>query len=112
MYRGGRCTGGRLRRGDRPPPATPLEEAIAAYVKRAGLKRRLDQASVIPEWGELVGPQIAAVTTPHVVTHDGALIVSVVSAAWLQELQLMSPTILKRLGQRGKKIRRIVWRAE
>jgi predicted nucleic acid-binding Zn ribbon protein len=97
---------------DRPPPATPLEEAIAAYIKRAGLKRRLDQASVIPEWAELVGPQIAAVTTPHLVTQDGALIVSVASAGWLQELQLMSPTILKRLGQHGKKIRRIVWRAE
>jgi hypothetical protein len=62
---------------DRPPPATPLEEAIAAYIKRAGLKRRLDQASVIPEWAELVGPQTAAVTTPHLVTQDGALIVSV-----------------------------------
>lgn len=101
-----------MSRNDRPPPATPLEDAIAAYIRRAGLKRRLDQASVIPEWAELVGPQIAAVTTPHLVTRDGALIVSVVSAGWLQELQLMSPTILKRLGQHGKKIRRIVWRAE
>jgi len=98
--------------GNRKPPATPMGEALEAYLKRAGLKRRLDQASVIPEWAELVGPQIAAVTTPHLVTRDGRLIVSVTSAAWMQELQLMSPTILRRLGERGKKISRIVWTAE
>jgi hypothetical protein len=28
----------------------------------------------------------------------------------MQELQLMSPEILRRLGTKGKKIRRIVWR--
>jgi hypothetical protein len=30
----------------------------------------------------------------------------------MQELQLMSADILRRLGERGKKIKRIVWRAE
>ncbi len=94
------------------PAATSLEEALKAYVKRKGLKRRLDQASVIPEWEELVGPQIAAVTTPHFVTQDGVLVVSVTTSAWMQELQLMSPEILRRLGARGKKVRRVVWRAE
>jgi predicted nucleic acid-binding Zn ribbon protein len=89
-----------------------MDEALEAYIKRRGIKRRLDQASVIPEWDQLVGPQIATVTTPHFVTRDGTLIVSVASAAWMQELQLMSPEILRKLGQRGKKIRRIVWRAE
>jgi hypothetical protein len=37
-----------------------LGDALGAYIKRSGLKRRLDQASVIPEWPELVGPKIAA----------------------------------------------------
>jgi len=90
----------------------PLGDALAGYIKRAGLKRRLDQASVIPEWADLVGPQIAAVTTPHYVSQDGVLVVSVSSSAWMQELQLMSPEILKKLGKRGKKIKRIVWRGE
>jgi predicted nucleic acid-binding Zn ribbon protein len=75
-----------------------LGDALGAYIKRSGLKRRLDQASVIPEWPELVGPKIAEV--------------GVTSAAWMQELQLMSADILRRLGERGKKIKRIVWRAE
>jgi hypothetical protein len=30
----------------------------------------------------------------------------------MQELQLLSPEILRKLGSRGKKISRIVWRAE
>lgn len=97
---------------DKPPPATPLDEALSTYLKKSGLTRRLDQASVIPEWERLVGPQIAAVTTPRSVTKDGTLLVGVRSSAWMQELQLMSPEILRRLGAHGKKIRRVVWRVE
>ncbi len=89
---------------------TSLRDALDAYLSRAGLKRRLDQASVIPEWPELVGPKIAEVATPQVVLRGGVLVVTVNSSAWIQELQLMSPEILKKLGQRGKKISRIVWR--
>ncbi len=80
-------------------------------MQRHGLKRRLDQASVIPEWPALVGERIAGVTEPLVVLDGGILVVAVRSAAWMQELQLHSGDILKRLGQRHKKIRRIVWRA-
>lgn len=102
--------GGRGRGGD--PSETPLRDAVEGYVRRAGLKRRLDQASVVPEWEQLVGTQIATVTTPRSVTKDGTLLVSVRSSAWMQELQLMSPEILRRLGAHGKKIRRVVWRVE
>ncbi len=91
---------------------TSLRDALDAYLSRAGLKRRLDQASVIPEWPELVGPKIAEVATPQVVLRGGVLVVSVNSSAWIQELQLMSPEILKKLGQRGKKISRIMWRMQ
>jgi predicted nucleic acid-binding Zn ribbon protein len=96
-----------LRRED---DAVGLDEALDAYLRRTGLKSRLDQASVVGEWAKLVGPQIARVTTPEGVAENGILFVSVVSAAWMQELQLMSPEILRRLGAHGKKIRRIVWR--
>lgn len=109
-----RGRGGRGGRGDSAGSerGTPLGEAMDSYIKRAGIKRRLEQASVVPEWEELVGPQIAAVTTPRSVTKDGTLFVSVHSSAWIQELQLMSPNILRRLGEHGKKIRRVVWRGE
>ena len=92
--------------------ATRLGEALNAYFARAGIKRRMSQASVIEEWGALVGPNIARVTKPHSVSADGTLFVSVKSAAWIQELQLMSPTILHQLHEGGKRIKRIVWKAE
>lgn len=90
--------------------AAPIGEALEAYLKRSGLKRRLDQASAVEDWADIVGPQIADATTPDGVSADGILFVRVRSAAWMQELQLMSPTILAKLGTRGKKIKRISWR--
>ena len=89
-----------------------LSEALHGYIKKAGLKRRLDQASVVDQWAGLVGAKIASVATPDAVTPDGVLFVRVKTAAWMQELQLMSPAILKQLGEYGKKIKRIVWRLD
>jgi len=90
--------------------AAGIGEALAAYLKRTGLKRRLDQAAVVDEWPELVGPQIARVTVAEGVSEDGVLFVRVATAAWMQELQLQSPMILKKLAQGGRRLRRIVWR--
>lgn len=90
--------------------AVGVGEALAAYLRRTGLRTRLDQASVVAEWAGLVGAPVARVTEPEGVTEDGVLFVRVATAAWMQELQLMSPDILRKLGEAGKKIRRIVWR--
>ncbi len=93
-------------------PAARVGDAIAGYLARSGLKQRVDQASVVAEWPELVGPQVARVTIPDAVTGDGTLFVRVRSTAWMQELQLLSPTVLAQLAKRGKRIRRIIWRAD
>lgn len=87
-----------------------LGEALSAYLARTGLKTRLDQARVVDAWPELVGPQIARVTAPEGVTENGLLFVRVATSAWMQELQLMTPEILRKLGAHGRAIRRIVWR--
>ena len=89
-----------------------IAEAMKGYLSRAGLRERLEQSGVIEEWPRLVGAQIAKVTAPESVTRDGTLFVRVASAAWMQELQLMTPTVLARLGERSKTIKRIVWRAD
>ena len=90
--------------------AAGIGEAIEAYLKRRGLKRRVDQASVVDAWPALVGPQIARVTTAEGVSEDGVLFVRVATAGWMQELQMQSRTILQRLADGGRPIRRIVWR--
>jgi predicted nucleic acid-binding Zn ribbon protein len=82
----------------------PLAEALQGYLRTAGLARRIGRAGVLEEWAELVGPQIAAVTTPESVTAEGVLRVRVSTAAWANELSLMTPQILGRVnaGRTGR----------
>lgn len=75
----------------------PVGEVLAEYLKVAGLADRVEQAAVIPEWPGLVGPQIAAVTQPLLITSDGTLFVAVDSSPWMAELTLMEPTLLRTL---------------
>ena len=83
---------------------TPVAEALTSYFKQAGLTKRVQQAGIIEEWAELVGPQIASVTAPESVTPDGVLRVRVASAPWANELSLMTPKILAKMnaGRRGR----------
>ena len=75
---------------------TAVHEVLQQYLKSAGLEERIEEASVVPEWAERVGPAIAAVTAPQRVS-EGALVVAVRSSAWLMELKLMEAEVLKRL---------------
>jgi predicted nucleic acid-binding Zn ribbon protein len=89
---------------------TPLSEALTSYFKQAGLTKRVQQAGIIEEWAELVGPQIARVTAPDSITPDGVLRVRVATAAWANELSLMSPRILARLNAgRSGRVKQIRW---
>ena len=97
------------RRTDRPTDRrankpTPIGEAIKAYTAKSGLARRIDLAQAVDDWAERVGAQIAAVTRAESVTPDGILRVRVPSAAWANELSLMTPRILAKMnaGRRGR----------
>ncbi len=99
-----------------------LGAVLSAYLEQSGLAGRVEQATVIPEWEQLVGTQIAAVTTPLMITRDGTLFVAVRTSAWMQELSLMEPQLLQALnahtggetrtigGGRSATIERIHWR--
>jgi predicted nucleic acid-binding Zn ribbon protein len=89
---------------------TPLADALSSYLKQAGLTKRVQQAGIVEAWPELVGAQIAAVTAPESVTPDGMLRVRVATAAWANELSLMSPKILARLNAgRSGRVKEIRW---
>jgi predicted nucleic acid-binding Zn ribbon protein len=81
----------------RPPAA--VGDVLASVLSRAGLTERVAQASVIPEWPTLVGAQIAAVTEPIAVQQDGTLVVAVTTHAWMQELSLLEPELLRSLNR-------------
>jgi len=91
---------------------TRLGDVLAGYLKSSGLGKRVQQAEVMERWGQLVGPQIAAVTQPESVSADGVLRVRVATAAWATELSLMTPRILARLnaGREGR-IKEVRWLA-
>ncbi len=61
------------------------------------------------DWDRLVGQQLARVSRPVSVDRGGTLWVRVRSGAWMQELRMMSPTILRALVDRGRYVRAIRW---
>ena len=88
-----------------------LRELVPAALKRAGIAERVAQSSVLDSWPEIVGERIARVAEPELITADGVLFVRVRSAAWRQELSLMTPMIIARLnaGRAGGRVEGIRW---
>ncbi len=86
-------------------------EAIAAYLKGAGIGGRVAQADIVLRWPEIVGPEVARAARAESVSADGTLYVRVASSAWRQELSLMTPEIMARLnaGRRTGRIEKIFW---
>lgn len=84
---------------------------IANVLGDRGLTERVKQAAIIPEWPALVGPQIANVTTPESITANGTLFVRVTTNAWMNELSLLEPELLKSLNANRDRppVRRIRW---
>ena len=88
-----------------------LGDVLAGVLARAGIAERVEQAGIIPEWGTLVGPQIAAVTEPKSISADGTLFVHVTTNAWMMELSLMEPELLRALNAKEGRaeVRRVRW---
>lgn len=79
-------------------------EALQKYLAKSGLGEHIEAASVVPEWPTLVGPAIAAVTTPLRVS-EKTLVVAVRSSAWMNELKMMEKEIVARLNAgKGRKV--------
>lgn len=89
----------------------PVANVVANFLAQRGLSDRVDQAGIIPEWTQLVGEQIAAVTDPRSVSANGTLFVGVTTNAWMNELSLLEPELLRSLNTRAGRIpiKRIRW---
>lgn len=88
----------------------PVGDLVARFLDKSGLAARVEAASVLTDWPERVGPQIAAVTQATGLAED-TLFVSVATSAWMMELNLMKGELIKRVnaGKREGKIRHIVF---
>jgi len=96
---------------DRKKRPEAIGKIVADWLDRRGLADRVEQAGVIPEWPSLVGPQIAAVTSPQSITANGTLFVHVTTNAWMNELSLLEPELLRSLNAKPDRtpVRRIRW---
>ena len=74
-----------------------LSDVLAGVLRDSGIAERVEQARLIPEWPMLVGTQIAAVTEPTSIAADGTMFVRVTTNAWMNELSLMEPELLRAL---------------
>jgi predicted nucleic acid-binding Zn ribbon protein len=88
-----------------------LGNILANVLDQSGLAQRVEQASIIPDWPKLVGPQIAKVTEPQSISANGTLFVHVTTNAWMNELSLLEPELLRSLnaGEGRIPVRRIRW---
>ena len=89
----------------------PIADALSGFLKRSGLEKRIAQAGAVEDWAAVVGDKIAAVTRADSVTPDGTLFVSVLTNAWMNELSLLEPELLRSLNVKAGRIpvRRIRW---
>lgn len=71
-----------------------IAEAMRRFLAERGFAERVEQTTVLEAWAAIVGPAVAAVTTPLAVAADGTLFVGVRSSAWMAELSLMEREIL------------------
>lgn len=103
-----RASGGSGSPGGKRRGPTPVGEALGQFLEKSGLAERIEEASVVPEWEQLVGAAIAQVTKPARVS-GGTLFVAVRSSAWMMELSMMQGEIIRRLnaGRKRGKIQKI-----
>jgi predicted nucleic acid-binding Zn ribbon protein len=81
----------------RRPGPRPLAAALGELTRERAPATLL--ASVQSAWAEVAGPVVAEESQP-VSERDGRVTVECRSAVWAQELELLAPELLERLGER------------
>jgi predicted nucleic acid-binding Zn ribbon protein len=83
---------GRARRED----PQPLSAAVEGLISEQGWAAAAATGSVFGRWAQIVGPDLAAHTTPETLA-DGELIVAADSTAWATQLRLLAGPLVRRL---------------
>ncbi|MBI3791644.1 MAG: DUF721 domain-containing protein [Gemmatimonadetes bacterium] len=94
------------------PGPVKLGDVLAGFLQSKGITERIEPLRVLEEWPVAVGPTVAAVTRALQLDQQGTLIVDVRTHAWMNELSLLEPELLRALRTRpgGDKVRQIRWR--
>src|SRR5215469_2784864 len=76
----------------------PLAAAIDRLLDTEGWALAVATGSVFGRWAEIVGPDLAAHTTPEGLS-DGELTVAADSTAWATQVRLLAPQLVLRLNR-------------
>lgn len=74
----------------------PIGAAMRQAIEQQGLERGIGEQRLLQQWEELVGPAIAAHSTPQRL-RGGVLWLQVGEAAWRQELSLMRRELIAKI---------------
>ncbi len=74
----------------------PVGQAVSRLVEDSGWSTDVAVHGVFARWGQIVGPQVAAHTTPYSY-RDQRLQVQADSTSWATQLRLLAPNLVARL---------------
>ena len=75
-----------------------LKAALERALKQRGIEGELKGWDAVREWPRVVGPRIAS-RTRAVRFHQGALEVQVEGSAWMQELSVLKPQLIRKMNR-------------
>jgi predicted nucleic acid-binding Zn ribbon protein len=78
----------------------PLDTAVTGLLSARGWHPRAAVATIFAKWPEMVGPQLAAHTSPESF-NEGELTLVADSDAWATQVRLLAPQLLQRLAAEG-----------
>lgn len=79
--------------------ATRAGDAVAKALAVYGLSEEIRGQRLLTEWSDLVGPKIATRTRPDGIT-DRVLWIEVATSAWMHELNMLRPQLVRNLLER------------
>jgi len=89
-------TAGQQSRRQRRDDPAPLSAAIDGLVTDTGWELAVATGSVFGRWAQIVGPDLAAHTSPDGLV-DGVLTVAADSTAWATQLRLLAAELVRKL---------------
>jgi hypothetical protein len=84
---------------ERGGPAADISTLVTTLLEKNGMQTQIQRYRAWLCWDDVVGPQIAQHARP-LRLRDELLEVRVDQAAWMQQLQLLKPMIIKKLNER------------
>ncbi|HEY4715796.1 MAG TPA: DUF721 domain-containing protein [bacterium] len=76
-----------------------IGEVIPKVIKSLGLEKKSKQVDAMLLWKEIVGERVSEKSMPIGISR-GILKISVCSSSWMNELQMMKPEIMEKVGKK------------